>query len=159
MKLNAVTGFLLTAVGATQTQAPRLVVSIEKVAVNELAIQIKNVAPYPLVVSARTYLVLLQATADGSRMPVHWAELKMQGLPGPTAAFHLGPSATSKIRVAPRSLLWAPDRLGMALEQPLARQVPPGEYGLQVQILDEREMWWRSNELPAAITASGGLTL
>jgi hypothetical protein len=158
MKLHAVTVFLLT-LGATHTQTPRLVVSIEKVAVNEVAVQIKNVAPYPLVVSARTYLVLLQATADGSRMPMHWAELRLQGLPGPSAGFRLGPNATSKIRVAPQSLAWAHDRFGMAPEQPLARQVPPGDYGLQVQILDEREMWWRSNELPAAITASGGLTL
>jgi hypothetical protein len=33
--------------------------------------------------------------------------------------------------------------------------VPPGEYELQVQIVDDEEHWWRSGELQVSVTASG----
>ena len=43
-------------------------------------------------------------------------------------------------------------------QQPLGRVVLPGDYELQLQVVDETGMWWRSEELPATVSAAGGLT-
>jgi hypothetical protein len=38
----------------------------------------------------------------------------------------------------------------------LARGVPPGDYALQVQIVDERGAWWRSGEVAITVSRGGG---
>jgi hypothetical protein len=85
--------------------------------------------------------------------------LRIPGLPGNAASFRLGSRAASEQRVALASLRWARSRSDMPPQQPLPRLVPPGEYRLQLQLVDEQERWWRSQEIPALVTASGSLEL
>lgn len=70
----------------------------------------------------------------------------------------LGPRKTHVVQLSTGGLLWAADLLAIGGQQPLGRVVLPGDYKLQLQVVDEAGMWWRSEELTVTVSAAGGLT-
>ena len=70
----------------------------------------------------------------------------------------LGPRKTLRVELSTGGLLWATDRLAIGGQQPLGRVVLPGDYKLQLQVVDEAGMSWLSEELPATVSAAGGLS-
>lgn len=152
MRLLAPSLVLVATVAAAEEPRPRFLLSIEKGERDEIVIQIRNAASQQLTLSARTYLVLAHP-----RQPEYSGEVKAVGLPGGSALFHLAGRAVSKVRVAPHSLQWAPDRSGLSPEQPLARVVPPGRYELRVQVEDAGASVWRSNIVTVTVKRGGAL--
>jgi hypothetical protein len=118
-------------------------------------VNVENMDPRPLVLAAHTYLVLLDAPGDSPQAPRYWAELKVAGLPTPSAPLEMTGRQRVRLSLEPGSVVWAPDRTGIGAGHPLARAVPPGEYELQVQIVDERGAWWRSTGLPVRVSRGG----
>jgi hypothetical protein len=157
MTLGAALTCLLV-LGAAADPAPRLVLSLRKPAAGKLAVDIENADPRPVVLTARTYLVLLDAPSDRPQAPRYWAELKVAGLPNVSAPMEMTGRQRVRLSLDPSSASWAEDRSGMSAAHPLARAVPPGDYELQVQIVDERGAWWRSSGVPVRVSRGGGLT-
>ena len=148
----------LLLLAAASQPVPRLVLSLQKPTLGNLAVDVENVGARPVVLAAHTYLVLLDAPADRPQAPRYWAELKMTGLPTVSAPMEMTGRQRVRLLLDPDSVVWAPDRSGISAGHPLARAVPPGEYELQVQIVDERGAWWRSNGVPVRVSRGGGLT-
>ena len=148
----------LPLLGAAPEVLPRLVLSLQKGVLGKVAVDVENVSPRPLVLGARTYLVLLDPPSDSPQAPRYWAELRVVGLPSSSAPMEMTGRQRVRLSLDPGSVVWASDRSGMSAGRPLARAVPPGEYELQVQIVDERGAWWRSSGVPVKVSRGGGLT-
>ena len=110
-----------------------------------------------MILSATTYVALLKLDSPDQHMPLYWAKVEDQGVPATTRPLRLAGQKSSTVHVDPRSLSWSRDRSGLVPEQPIGRVVLPGDYELQIQIVDEQEHWWRSRELPVTVSANGNL--
>jgi hypothetical protein len=143
--------------GAAADPVPRLVLALHKAPSGKLALEVENAGAQPLVLSARTYLVLLDPDTGGAQAPRYWAEIKTPGLPSSSTPMKMTGRQRVRLTLEVGALMWTPDRSGMSAGHPLARAVPPGEYELQVQIVDERDVWWRSSGVPVRISRGGGL--
>jgi len=148
----------LPLLGAAPELVPRLVLSLQKAALGKVTVDVENVSPRPLVLDARTYLVLLDSPSDRPQAPRYWAELKVAGLPSSSAPMEMTGRQRVRLSLDPGSVVWAPDRTGLSAGRPLARAVPPGEYELQIQIVDARDAWWRSSGVAVKVSRGGGLT-
>jgi hypothetical protein len=148
----------LPLLGAGPEPVPRLVLSLQKAALGKVAVDIENVSPRPLALDGRTYLVLLDAPSDSPQAPRYWAELRVVGLPSSSARMEMTGRQRVRLSLDPGSAVWAPDRSGMSAGRSLARAVRPGEYELQIQIVDERGAWWRSSGVSVRVSRGGGLT-
>jgi hypothetical protein len=135
---------------------PRLIVSLREASAANFTVKVENARDQPLVLGARTYLVL---SREGPRpdAPTYWAEIAMSKLPTPSAPMRLAARQAVDVPLDLRSLSWSPDRLGGGPGHTLARAVPPGEYELQVRIVDERGAWWTSGEIAIKVSRGGGV--
>ena len=148
----------LLLLGAAADPVPRLVLSLHKAASGDLALDVENAGAQPLVLPARTYLVLLDPDTGAAQAPRYWAELKAPGLPSSSTPLKMTGRQRVRLTLDLGALLWTPDRSGMSAGLSLGRAVRPGEYELQVQIVDERDVWWRSSGVPVRVSRGGGLT-
>jgi hypothetical protein len=153
MKLIA-TPVLLAFLGASLSDTPRMVVSLSKGTARKVLVRIENVNSESLALSATTYLALLKPDAPDQHMPLYWAKVQDPGVPNRSPLMLMG-LKSSTVQLDPRSLSWSRDRTGLSLEQPIGRIVAPGDYELQVQIVDEKERWWRSGELLVKVSPKG----
>ena len=157
MKLIALALLAGSVVGSPSPQPNRLVFSLQKGEAGKLAVRVENASRSAVALTAHAYLTLLNdREADQQRLS-YWALLSVDTLPTPAKAMRLGARKTQLVQLSPGGLLWAEDRLAIA-QQPLGRIVLPGDYKLQLQVVDESGMWWRSEELPARVSAAGDLT-
>src|SRR6266536_3361567 len=138
------TVLVLASVTASPSSTPRMLVSLRASASGNVDVTIENLSAETLAIRARTYLTLASKQAGVSLEPRHWAEVSAPPLPIPTRPMRLKGRARVALSLDVTDLLWAPDRSGFSVAQPLARGVPPGEYELQLQIVDESGNWWRS---------------
>jgi hypothetical protein len=154
------TAFLscLLLLGAAPEAVPRIVLLLQKPALGKVAVDVENAGSRPLVLAARTYLVLLDAPSDRPQAPRYWAELNVPGLPSSAAPMKMTARQRVRLPLDPGGASWAPDRTGISPGHSLAHAVPPGAYELQVQIVDERGAWWVSSGLPVTVSRGGGLT-
>jgi len=157
MRVGALLLAFLPLVGAPPQPVPRLVFSLQKAAPGKFSIDVENISPQPLVLAGRAYLVLLDAPGDRPQAPQYWADLKVAGLPTSSSPMQMTGRQRLRLSLDPGSAVWSEDRSGFSADHPLARAVPPGEYELQVQIVDEREAWWRSNGVTVKVSRGGGL--
>jgi hypothetical protein len=148
---------LAFAVASPPAVVPRLVVSLREASAAKVVVRVENAGHQPLVLGARTYLVLLKGS-QGADSPAYWAEVDNPRLPTLSTPMRLAAKHTADVTLDLGSLLWSPDRSGVGPGQTLARGVPPGEYELQVRIVDEREAWWRSGDMPIKVSRGGGIT-
>ena len=147
------------AVAASPAALPRFVISLEKGRPGKVTVRIENVSHQPLALDGRTYLALVKDdTPEGAQVPLYWAEVNAPGLPTASTPMHLAGRKTLNVSLDLRAVLWAPDRTGLTAGHTLARAVRPGEYELQVQIVDERGAWWRSGGVPIKVLPGGGVT-
>jgi hypothetical protein len=137
--------------------APRIVVSLARAGGGKITVRVENAGPQVAALSAATYVALLKAEPPERHTPLYWALLAAPGVPTRSHALRLVGRGTSTVEVDPSSLFWSRDRTGVSGEEPFRRVVPPGDYELQVQIVDDEEHWWRSRELPASVSATGEL--
>ena len=137
---------------------PRLIVSLREAIDAKVTVRIENASDQPLALAARTYVVLVKGPQDAD-VPAYWAEVDTPKLPTPSTPMRLAPRRTVDVALDLRSLLWSPDRSGVGPWHTLARAVPPGEYELQVRIVDEREAWWRSGDISIKVSRGGGVTV
>jgi hypothetical protein len=151
------TTVLMALLGIPSSAAPRVVVSLAEGTVGTVAIRIENASSQDMVLSATTYVALLKRDSPDQHMPLYWAKVEDQGVPTTARPLKVMGRKSSTAQVDPRSLAWSRDRSGLVPEQPIGRVVVPGDYELQIQIVDEQEHWWRSRELPVTVTANGNL--
>ena len=151
-----VTAVLVALLGAPLNATPRVVVSMAKGTAAKVAIRIENASSQDMALSATTYLALLKPDSPDQHMPLYWAKVEDQGVPTTGKPLRLTGRKISTVHVDPRSLSWSRDRTGLEPEQPIGRVVVPGDYELQVQIVDGEQHWWRSGELPVTVSANGG---
>jgi hypothetical protein len=142
---------------APLSATPRVVVSLAKGTGAKVSIRIENARSQDMALSATTYLALLKPDAPDQHMPLYWAKVEDQGVPTTAQPLRVTGRKSSTVHVDPRSLSWSRERTGLVPEQPIGRVVLPGDYELQVQIVDEQQHWWRSGELPVTVSANGGL--
>jgi hypothetical protein len=147
-----------SAVAASPSSSPRVVLSIAKGTRGTITVKVENVSGEPMALAARTYLALARATAEGAQEPLYWAEVNSPRLPQPSMPLRLAGKQKMEVPLDLRSVLWSPDRSGMTAGHTLARGVPPGEYELQLQMTDERGASWRSGGLTLKVSPGGGLT-
>lgn len=148
---------LVALLGVPSNATPRVVVTVAKGTAANVSIRIENASSQDIVLSATTYVALLKLDSPDQHMPLYWARVEDQGVPSTTRPLRLTGRKSSTVHVDPRSLSWARDRSGLVPEQPIGRVVPPGDYELQIQIVDEQEHWWRSRELPVTVSSNGNL--
>lgn len=148
-----------TPAGVRQEEVPRLILKLEKARAGVVRFTVTNVARTAVTVRAQAYAVLIGPSLEGGYVPRYWSELKVAGLPTSNNPLRLpaGEKASGELEI--RTLQWMPERTGLFPERPLSRAVVPGEYRVQLQITDELDNWWRSNELPARVRPSGGVDL
>jgi hypothetical protein len=146
------------AVTASPAALPRLILSLEKGRPGKVTVRIENVSNQPLALDARTYLALLKGTPEGAQAPVYWAEVNAPGLPTASSPMSLAGRTKMSVPLDLRAVLWSPDRSGLTAGHTLSRGVRPGEYELQVQIVDERGAWWRSGGVPIKVLQGGGVS-
>jgi hypothetical protein len=156
--MRSATLVLAFAVASPPPVVPRLVVSLREASAAKVTVRVENAGDQPLVLGARTYLVLWKG-AEGADSPAYWAEVDTPKLPTPSMPMRLAARHTVDVPLDLRSLLWSPDRSGVGPGHTLARAVAPGEYELQVRIVDEREAWWRSGEISIRVSRGGGVTV
>ena len=149
------TTVLVALLGAPLSSTPRVVVSVAKGTVGNVAIRIENASSQDMVLSATTYVALLKLDAPDQHMPLYWAKVEDQGVPTIARPLRVTGRKSSTVQVDPRSLSWSRDRFGLVPEQPIGRVVTPGDYELQVQVVDAQDHWWRSRELPVTVSANG----
>jgi hypothetical protein len=137
--------------------APRVVVSLAKAAGRTVAIRIENASSQEMALSATTYVALLKPDSPDRHMPLYWAKVENQSVPTTAQPLRVSGRESSTAHVDPRFLSWSRDRAGLTPEQPIGRVVLPGDYELQIQIVDEQQHWWRSAELPVTVSANGDL--
>lgn len=154
-RVTTTTLLLASLAGALLDAAPRAVVSVKKGAGGKVEVRIENAVARAMTLSATTYLTLLKSQPPDRHSPLYWAKLELRGVPTKAVALTMKGSESSAVEVDLRTLSWSQDRSGLSPEQPFRRAVPPGEYELQVQIVDDEEHWWRSGELRVSVTASG----
>jgi hypothetical protein len=152
-----ITTLLVSLAAPLLEAAPRIVVSLTKGAAGKVAVRIENVGPQPIALSATTYVAMLKWESPERHTPLYWAKLEAHGVPTSLQALSLIGLGSSTVEVDPCSLTWSRDRTGLSPEQPLRRVVPPGDYELQLQIVDDQEHWWRSGELLVFVSANGQL--
>jgi hypothetical protein len=158
MTSSAVSLTCLLLLGPAPEPVPRLVLTLQKPSPGKLVVNVENMGPRRLVLAAQTYLVLMDAPGgDSPQEPRYWAELKMAGLPTLSAPLEMTGRQRVRLSLDFGSAVWAPDRSGIGAGLPLARAVRPGEYELQVQIVDERGALWRSSGLPVRVSRGGSL--
>jgi hypothetical protein len=146
------------AVAASPAALPRFVISLEKGRPGKVTVRIENVSHQPLALDARTYLALVKDdTPEGPQVPRYWAEVNAPGLPTASTPMRLAGRKKMSVPLDLRAVLWAPDRTGLSAGHTLARGVRPGEYELQVVIIDERGAWWRSGGVPMKVLQGGGI--
>jgi hypothetical protein len=145
-------------VAARPSASPRVVLSLTKGARGAITVKVENVSDQPIALEARTYLSLSRVTAEGAQEPMYWAEVNAPRLPQPSMPLRLAGKQRMEVPLDLRSVLWSPDRSGMTAGHTLARGVIPGEYEIQLQMIDERGAWWRSGGLTVRVSAGGGLT-
>jgi hypothetical protein len=158
MAFGVVAFVVLSAVAASPSSSPRVVLSIAKGTRGTITVKVENVSGEPMALAARTYLALSRATAEGAQEPLYWAEVDSPRLPQPSTPLRLAGKQKVEVLLDLRSVLWSQDRSGMTAGLTLARGVPPGEYELQLQMTDEREASWRSGGLTLKVSPGGGLT-
>jgi hypothetical protein len=145
---------LSVAVAASPAPLPRLIVSLQRQDPGKIIVRVENAASKPLALGARTFLSLsLQADAA----PVYWAEVNTPKLPTVSTPMLLAGKQKRNVPLELRALLWSPDRSGLGAGHTLARGVRPGQYQLQVQIIDERGASWISGGLPITVLQGGGI--
>jgi hypothetical protein len=144
------------AIAAPPEAVPRIVISMQKGDGAKLVVEVENASPERLVLAARTYVVLLDPS-DGPQAPRYWGEVKATALPSASAPMELAGRKRLRLSLDPTAVQWAPDRTGLSPSRPLARAVPPGEYELQVQIIDERGAAWPSSGIKVKVSRGGGL--
>ncbi len=149
---------LLCLLGAGLGVPPRIVVSLTGSSHDRVAIRIENAASQKITLSATTYLVLLKAEPPERHSELYWAPLEVRGVPTRAQPLRLAGLAESRVEVDPHSLSWSAER-GLSLGRPFRYVVPPGEYEMQIQVLDEEERRWRSGELRVSVSATGSLRL
>jgi hypothetical protein len=149
---------VVSAVAASPSSSPRVVLSVAKGTRGTITVKVENVSGEPMALAARTYLALSRATAEGAQEPLYWAEVNSPRLPQPSTPLRLAGKQKVEVPLDLRSVLWSPDRSGMTAGHTLARGVPPGEYELQLQMTDERGASWRSGGLTLKVSPGGGLT-
>jgi hypothetical protein len=149
------TTVLAVAIAAPSSTTPRVVVSVAKSSVGNVALRIENASSQEMRLSATTYVALLKLDAPDQHVPLYWAKVEDPGVPTTARPLKLAGRKTSTVHLDPRSLSWSQDRSGLVPEQPIGRVVPPGDYELQLQIVDGRDHWWRSRELPVTVSANG----
>jgi len=145
-------------VASPSPEPTRLVFSIQKGEAGRLVVRVENASPNAVALKAHTYLTLLNDRDEDPQRLSYWALLSVERLPAPAKPMRLGHRKTRLVQLSTGGLLWATDRLAIGGQQPLGRVVLPGDYKLQLQVVDEAGMWWRSGELPATVSAAGGLT-
>jgi hypothetical protein len=158
MAFGVVAFVVLSAVAASPSASPRVVLSLAKGSRGAITVKVENVSDQPMVLGARTYLALSRVTAEGAQEPTYWAEVNAPRLPQPSTPLRLAGKQKVEVPLDLRSVLWSPDRSGMTAGHTLARGVPPGEYELQLQMTDERGASWRSGGLTLKVSPGGGLT-
>ncbi len=149
---------VLSAVAASPSASPRVVLTLAKGTRGVITARVENVSDQPMALEARTYLSLSRVTAQGAQEPMYWAEVNLPRLPQPSLPLRLAGKQRMEVPLDLRSVLWSPDRSGMTAGHTLARGVLPGEYELQLQMTDERGAWWRSGGLTVKVSSGGGLT-
>jgi len=149
---------VLSAVAASPSASPRVVLSVVKSTRGTITVKVENVSDQPVALEARTYLSLSRVTAEGAQEPMYWAEVNAPRLPQPSLPLRLGGKQRMEMPLDLRSVLWSPDRSGMTAGHTLARGVLPGAYDLQLQMTNERGASWRSGGLTVKVSAGGGLT-
>jgi hypothetical protein len=137
---------------------PRLILSLQKSAPGKLTVRVENVGKQPLVLVGRTYLALLSERFDGAQVPVYWGEVTTLALPTTSRPMRLAARQKLDFPLDLRAVLWSPDRSGLGPGHTLARGVRPGDYELQVRLVDEREAWWQSGGIPITVSQGGGVT-
>lgn len=145
------------ALAASPPPLPRLILSLQKGGSGKLTVRVENVSDQPVVLGGRTYLALLSGTPD-AQVPVFWAEVNTETLPTTSRPMRLAAKQKTDVPLDLRAVLWSPDRSGLGAGHTLALGVRPGQYELQVQIVDEREAWWRSGGIPITVSQGGGVT-
>ena len=146
------------ALASSPPTLPRLVLSLQKGAPGKLTVRVENVGNQPLVLAGRTYMVLSSARSDGAQVPVYWGEVTALALPTTSRPMRLTARQKLDVPLDLRSVLWSPDRSGLGAGHTLARGVRPGDYELQVRLVDEREAWWQSGGIPITVSQGGGVT-
>jgi len=134
---------------------PRFVLSLREASAASFTVKVENAGDQPLVLGARTYLVLTRG-GPGPDAPAYWAEIATSKLPTPSTPMRLAARQAVDVPLDLGSLSWSPDRLGGA-GHTLARAVPPGEYEVQVRIVDERGAWWTSGGIAIKVSRGGGV--
>ena len=149
---------VLSAAAASPSASPRVVLSVAKSTRGTITVKVENVSDQPVALEARTYLTLARVTPEGAQEPMYWAEVNLPRFPQPSLPLRLAGKQRMEVPLDLRSILWSPDRSGMTAGHTLARGVLPGEYELQLQVINERGAWWRSGGLTVKVSAGGGLT-
>lgn len=148
----------VSAVAASPSASPRVVLSLAKGTRGAITAKVENVSDQPIALEARTYLSLSRVTAEGAQEPTYWAEVNAPRVPQPSLPLRLAGKQRMEVPLDLRSVLWSPDRTGMTAGHTLARGVIPGEYELHLQMTNDRGAWWRSGGLTVKVSAGGGLT-
>ncbi len=151
-----ITTVLVSLIGTVLGAAPRIIVSLAKGTGGKITVRVENAGPHATVLLATTYVALLKAESSERHRPLYWAQLAAHGVPTKSQALRLTGRGTSTVEVDPSSLSWSRDRTGVSGE-PLRRVVLPGDYELQIQIVDEEGQWWRSRELAVSVSTTGEL--
>jgi hypothetical protein len=146
------------AVAASPPALPRLILSLQKSAPGKLTVRVENVGKQPLVLAGRTYLALTSERSDGVQVPVYWGEVTTLALPTTSRPMRLAARQKLDVPLDLGAVLWSPDRSGLGAGHTLARGVRPGDYEIQVQMVDEREAWWQSGGIPIKVSQGGGVT-
>ena len=146
------------ALAASPPAVPRLILSLQKGGPGKLTVRVENVGNQPLVLAGRTYLALSSARSDGAQVPVYWGEVTALALPTTSRPMRLAARQKLDVPLDLRAVLWSPDRSGLGAGHTLARGVRPGDYELQVRLVDEREAWWQSGGIPITVSQGGGVT-
>ena len=150
---------VLAALAPPPSPSARMLVSLQPRASATVDVTIENLGAAPLVVSGQTYLTL-RSRQPGTRQDAsHWAEVKAAPVPTSLKPMRLNGRARIALSLDITALLWAPDRSPLAVTQPLGRGVPPGEYELQLQIVDESGNWWRSAGIPIKVGVGGAVKI
>src|SRR5258707_14594640 len=77
---------VLSAVAASPSASPRVVLSVVKSTRGAITVKVENVSEQPVALEARTYLTLPRGTAEGAQEPMYWAEVDAPRLPQPAPA-------------------------------------------------------------------------
>ena len=143
--------------GAPLNATPRVVVSVAKGTVGRVAIRIENASSQDMALSATTYVALLKADSPDRHRPLYWAKVEDQGVPTAARPLRVTGRQSSTVHVDPHASLLVSRPLWTRAGTAYRTVVLPGDYELQVQIVDEQEHWWRSGELPVTVSANGNL--